>query len=262
MDLGIEGNTALLTASSSGLGKASAKVLAREGANVVINGRDKEKIQNAVDEINKESKGKVIGNQADITKKQDIKNLVSSTVDEFGAIDHLVTSAGGPESGPFLETEDQDWYEAFDLLVMSVVRLVRESAQYLKKNGGTIVNITSRSVKEALDDLVLSNSVRMSVIGLEKTLSKELAPDVRVNSVLPGSHETPRIRELIEQGVERDEYESYEKGLKERSEGIPMKRLGKAQELGEVVAFLSSEKASYVNGVAIPIDGGVCNSNL
>lgn len=119
-------------------------------------------------------------------KKSDIIRLVERTVEEFGGMDHLVTSAGGPPSGPFLETTDEDWYDAFDLLVMSVSRLVRESVEHLQADdGGTIVNITSRRVKEAISSLVLSNSVRMGVIGLEKTLSRELAPEVRANAILP-----------------------------------------------------------------------------
>ena len=174
-----------------------------------------------------------------------------------------MTSAGGPPSGPFLETTDEDWYDAFDLLVMSVVRLVRKAAPHLREgDGGTIVNITSKSVKEAIDALVLSNSVRMSVIGLEKTLSLELAPEVRANAVLPGAHETARIRELVEQGVERGDYESYEAGLEARGSDNPLGRIGDPMELGEVVAFLSSPRSSYVNGVAIPIDGGQGSSNL
>jgi len=200
--------------------------------------------------------------QADLTEKDDIERLVERTIEEFGGIDHLVTSAGGPPSGPFLETTDEDWYEAFDLLVMSVVRLVRESEPYLREGEGTIVNITSRSVKEAIDQLVLSNSVRMSVIGLEKTLSKELAPDVRANAVLPGAHETARVEELIEQSMDRGEYDSYEDGLEDWSEGNPMERIGKPHELGDTVAFLSSPRSSYINGVAVPIDGGAGASNL
>jgi 3-oxoacyl-[acyl-carrier protein] reductase len=162
-----------------------------------------------------------------------------------------------------METTDEDWYEAFDLLVMSVVRLVRESAPHLQDgDGGTIVNITSRSVKEAIGSLVLSNSVRMSVIGLEKTLSKELAPEVRANAVLPGPHETSRIRDLVEQAVDRGEYDSYEEGLAARGEGIPLERIGDPMELGETVAFLCSPNSSYINGVSVPIDGGAGASNL
>ncbi|WP_423746493.1 SDR family oxidoreductase [Haladaptatus sp. SPP-AMP-3] len=263
MSLGIEDNVALVTASSSGLGKASARVLAKEDANVVLNGRNKTDINEAVSTLDELGDGNVIGVQGDLTEKEDIKNLVQTTVNEFGRLDHLVTSAGGPPSGPFTETTDDDWYHAFDLLVMSVVRLVRESIPHLEDGqGGTIVNITSRSVKEAIDSLVLSNSVRMGVIGLEKTLSKELAPEIRANAVLPGPHETSRIQELVEQSVERGEYDSYEDGLQARGEGIPLKRIGDPNELGEVVAFLSSPRSSYLNGVAIPIDGGAGAANL
>jgi NAD(P)-dependent dehydrogenase (short-subunit alcohol dehydrogenase family) len=264
MELGIEGNTALVTASSSGLGKASAEALARNGANVVVNGRDEERLSEGVEEVRAVAADgvEVIGVAADISEEGEPARLVERTVEEFGGLDHLVTSAGGPPSGPFLETEDKDWYEAFDLLVMSVVRLVREAEPHLREGGGTVVNITSRSVKEALDSLVLSNSVRMSVVGLEKTLSKELAPEVRANTVLPGPHETSRIQELVEQGVERGDYEDYDDGMDDWSDGIPLERVGDPRELGDTVAFLSSERASYINGVAVPVDGGAGQSNL
>ncbi|WP_248910849.1 SDR family oxidoreductase [Halocatena marina] len=263
MSFEIEDNVALVTASSRGLGRASAEILAREGANLVLNGRDESKLDETVTALDDLGDGDVLGITGDLTKEEDIKNLVATTLDEFGQLDHLVTSAGGPPSGPFLETSDEDWYRAFDLLVMSVVRLVRESAPALQDgDGGTIVTITSRSVKEAIDSLVLSNSVRMSVVGLEKTLSKELAPKVRANAVLPGPHETSRIQDLIDQAVNRGEYNSYEEGLSARSNGIPLERIGEPQELGEVVAFLSSPRSSYLNGVAIPIDGGAGAANL
>jgi 3-oxoacyl-[acyl-carrier protein] reductase len=263
MHLQLDGNAALVTASSSGLGKSSAKALAREGANVVVNGRDEERLAEAADEIREVAEGEVIEQPGDLTEKGDIEQLVERTVEEFGTVDHLVTSAGGPPSGPFLETTDEDWYEAFDLLVMSVVRLVREAEPHLREGeGGTIVNVTSRSVKEAIDQLVLSNSVRMSVIGLEKTLSKELAPEVRANAVLPGAHETARVEELIEQAMDRGEFDSYEEGLEDWAEGNPTERIGDPMELGDTVAFLSSPKSSYVNGVAVPIDGGSGASNL
>lgn len=262
MDLNIEGNAALVTASSSGLGKASAKALAREGADVVINGRNEERLATAAEEIREVATGDVITQPADLTDEGDIKQLVDTTVDELGGIDHLVTSAGGPPSGPFLETDDEDWYKAYDLLVMSVVRLAREAAPYLRDDGGTIVNITSMTVKEAADSLVLSNSVRMGVIGLEKTLSQELAPEVRANAVLPGSHETSRVEDLVEQAVERGEYASYQEGIEQRSEAIPLDRLGDPMELGDTVAYLCSPRSGYINGAAIPIDGGRGDSNL
>ena len=262
MSLDVADDVALVTASSSGLGRASAAVLAEENANVVLNGRDEDRLDEAVAALDALGDGSVVGVAGDLTQREDIEALVTATVEEFGGLDHLVTSAGGPPSGPFMGTDDEDWYHAFDLLVMSVVRLVREAAPHLQDGGGTIVNITSRSVKEAIDSLVLSNAVRMSVVGLEKTLSQELAPEVRANAVLPGPHETSRIEELVEQSVERGEYDSYEEGLAARAEGIPLERIGDPRELGEVVAFLCSPRSSYLNGVAIPIDGGAGAANL
>lgn len=262
MDLEIDGNVALVTASSSGLGKASAKALAREGVDVVINGRDEDRLDAALEEVEAVATGDVVAQPADLTDADDIEALVERTVDEFGTIDHLVTSAGGPPSGAFLDTDDDDWEHAYDLLVMSVVRLAREAHPYLSEgDGGTIVNITSRSVKEAIDSLVLSNSVRMSVIGLEKTLSKEFAPEVRANAVLPGPHETSRIRDLVEAAVDRGDYDSYEEGLDDWAAN-PLERIGDPMELGNTVAFLSSPKSGYINGTALPIDGGATGANL
>ncbi|WP_336037215.1 SDR family oxidoreductase [Halobacterium yunchengense] len=262
MDLQLQGDAALVTASSSGLGMASARALAMEGANVVMNGRDEQRLADAVADVREDATGEVVGQPGDLTDPDDVEALVDRTVEEFGTVDHLVTSAGGPPSGPFLEKSDRDWYEAYDLLVMSVVRLVREANPHLQDGGGTVVNIASSSVKEAIDGLVLSNSVRMSVIGLEKTLSKELAPDVRVNAVLPGVHETPRVQEVIEQGVERGDYEDYEDGLEDHRTGIPVGRTGDPMELGRTVAFLSSPQAGYINGETVTIDGGAGASNL
>ena len=263
MDLELTGNAALVTASSSGLGKASAMALAREGANVVVNGRDDDRLAAAVAEIDVDATGRVVAQSGDLTEPDDLRALVETTVDEFGGLDHLVTSAGGPPSGAFLDIAEEEWYHAYDLLVMSVVRLVHEAAPHLKADGGgTIVTITSRSVKEAIDSLVLSNAVRMGVIGLEKTLSKELAPEVRANAVLPGAHETARIRELVDQAVERGEYDSYEEGLAAKGASNPLGRIGDPMELGDTVAFLSSPRSGYINGVALTIDGGSGSSNL
>ena len=262
MDLEIDGNAALVTASSSGLGKASARALAREGANVVINGRDEERLAEAAEGIHADATGEVVTQAGDLTDPDDVGTLVETAVEEFGGLDHLVTSAGGPPSGTFLDTDDEDWQQAYELLVMSVVRLAREAEPHLKEgNGGTLVTITSRSVKEAIDSLVLSNSVRMGVIGLEKTLSKEFAPEIRSNAVLPGPHETSRIEDLVNQAVDRGEYDSYEEGLADWATN-PLERIGDPMELGDTVAFLSSPKSGYINGTAIPIDGGTTGANL
>ena len=263
MDLGIEGNAAIVSASSSGLGKQAAAALAREGANVVMNGRDEDRLADAVDDVRADAAGEVVGQPGDLTERDDIEALVDRAVDEFGGLDHLVTNAGGPPSKPFLETTDEEWYDAYDLLVMSVVRLVRESVEHLRADGGgTIVSSTSHSVKEAIDDLVLSNSVRMGVIGLEKTLSRELAPEVRVNAVMPGAHETDRMEYLIENSVEQGEHGSYEEGYEAWTSGIPQGRLGPPDEFGDIVAFLCSERSTFVNGESVMIDGGDARSNL
>ncbi|KXS49591.1 MAG: 3-oxoacyl-[acyl-carrier protein] reductase [Halanaerobium sp. 4-GBenrich] len=263
MNLKIRGNSAIITASSSGLGKASAAALVREGVNVVINGRDQQKLDQTLAELKALNGGEVIACQGDITKKEDIEKLVKTAVDNFGRIDHLVTSAGGPPAKSFVETTEADWYNSYDLLVMSVVRLVKESLEYLKADGGgTIINITSISVKEAINNLVLSNSVRMTVIGLMKTLAKELAPEIRVNAVLPGSHETSRIKELINSEVENGLYDNYQEGLSAKSKSVPLNKIGDPENLGDLIAFLSSPKSAHINGDSIVVDGGASSSNL
>jgi NAD(P)-dependent dehydrogenase (short-subunit alcohol dehydrogenase family) len=260
MDLELDGNAALTLASSSGLGYASAEALAREGAHVAICGRDEDRLADARADLETVGEGDVLAVQADVADAGDVERLVDETVETFGGLDHLVTSAGGPPSGPFLEMDDEDWQSAYDLLVMSVVRATRAAYPHLADGGGSIVSITSRSVQEVIDGLVLSNSVRRAVIGLMKTQAREFAPEVRVNAVLPGAHETGRIEDLIEQSVERGEFDSYEAGRAEWSEGVPLERVGDPRELGEAVAYLCSERASYISGAAIPVDGGSLRS--
>jgi NAD(P)-dependent dehydrogenase (short-subunit alcohol dehydrogenase family) len=260
MDPELDGTAALTLASSSGLGYASAEALAREGAHVAISGRDEERLESARDDLEPVGDGEVLAVQTDITVAEDVEDLVAETVDAFGGLDHHVTSAGGPPSGPFLDMDDEDWQSAYDLLVMSVVRATREAYPHLADGGGSIVNITSRSVQAVIDGLVLSNSVRRAVVGLMKTQAREFAPEVRVNAVLPGAHETSRIEELIEQSVERGEFDSYEAGRADWSEDVPLERVGDPTELGDVVAYLCSERASYVTGTAVPVDGGSLRS--
>lgn len=263
MDLGLDGNVALCTAATSGLGLASAEALASDGADVAVCGRTAERLEDARERLEAAGDGDVLALQADVTDPDEVEAFVDATVEELGGLDHVVTSAGGPPSGKFLETTDDDWYDAFDLLVMSVVRTVRAAAPALRADsGGTVVAITSRSVKEAIPGLVLSNSVRMGVIGLAKTLSREFAPEVRVNSVLPGPHETARSEELHRDAVAAGEHDSYEAALADTAASIPLNRIGSPAELGETVAFLSSERSGFINGVAVPVDGGAGSSNL
>jgi len=261
MDLHVDGNAVLTTASSGGLGFASAKALAREGAHVAVCGRSEGPLQDARDELDALGDGEVFAQSVDLTERAEVEAYVEAVADAFGGIDHVVMSAGGPPSGGFLDMDDDDWYGAYDTLVMSAVWTTRFAHPYLADSeAGSITAITSRSVREVIDDLVLSNAVRRAVIGMVKTQAREFAPDARVNAVLPGAHETARIQELIEDDVERGVYDSYEDGLEDKGAAVPLGRIGDPQELGDVVAFLASPRASFVNGVALPIDGGSMRS--
>jgi len=257
MDLGLAGETALLTASTSGLGKASAAALAAEGANVLVCGRDADRLAGALEDLREVAAGEVAGVTADVTDPDDVEALVEATVDAHGGLDHLVLSAGGPPAGSLLDTAEREWYRAYDLLVMSVVRAVRAAHPHLvASDAGTVTAIASMSVERPIEGLVLSNAVRRAVVGLVETMALTLAPEVRANAVLPGSYETPRVQALVEAAVERGEYADYETGLEAWAGGAPIGRIGDPRELGDVVAFLASDRASYVNGVSLPVDGG------
>lgn len=263
MDLNLDGSVGITLASSDGLGKACAAALAREGADVVVNGRTKPKLLKAVKEIEAVASGRVYPYQGDITNPDEIEGLVKTTVDEFGRLDHLVTSAGGPPRRRFQETTDREWYDAYELLVMSVVRTVRHAADLLKANGGgSVVNVTSVAVREANPDNVLSSSVRMAVIGLQKVLATELGPSVRVNSVLPGGFESPRVRNAIMTAVKAGEVEDATQWRAQFTDDVPIDRLGETCELGDTVAFLCSDRAGYINGETISVDGGWSRATL
>jgi 3-oxoacyl-[acyl-carrier protein] reductase len=261
MDLGLDGNAALCTAASSGLGLASATALAREGADVAICGSTEPHVDEAREQLRTAGDGDVLAVQADITNSNHVAAVVEEVAEEFGGLDHVVTSAGGPPSGPFTAQADRDWYGAYDMLVMSVVWTLREARPHLvDSEAGSVVAITSRSIREVIDDLILSNAVRRAVIGIVKTVSREFAPEARANAVLPGAHETGRIEELIEDSVDRGEYPDYEAGYEDWASDVPLDRIGNPGELGDVVAFLASPRASYVNGAALAVDGGSMRS--
>ncbi len=257
MDLELEGDAALCTAASSGLGLASAVALAGEGANVAICGYTPEHVEDAKETLRTAGTGEVLAVRADLTDPVEVTGVVDETVDAFGGIDHLVMSAGGPPSGGFGDVTDGDWYSAFDMLVMSVVWTVREAESYLRAgDGGTITAITSRSVRQVIDDLVLSNAVRRAVTGLIQSLARDFAPEVRANAVLPGAHETSRIEELVQESVERGDVPDYERGLEARADDIPLGRVGDPAEFGNLVAVLASDRASFVTGAELAVDGG------
>ncbi len=257
MDLGLRGKVAIVSASSKGLGKACALGLASEGANVVICSRNSSELEKAKAEIEEKTKNDVFAIQADVTNPQDVKNLVKKTVEKFGTVHILITNAGGPPMGYFEDFTDEDWEKAFNLNFMSAVRLIREVLPIMKsQRWGRIINITSVTVKQPIDNLILSNSIRMSVLGLTKTLALQLAQyNILINNVAPGYTLTDRVKSVIEQRAKQTGKTFDEVKLK-LAKDIPLGRLAEPEEFANLVVFLASEKASYITGATIPIDGG------
>jgi len=257
MDLGLKDKVALVTASTKGLGKATAASLAFEGANVVINGRHKQNIHDAVAEIKSKSGRTPLAVQGDLTQAEDIDRLFDEVTRHYGTVHILVSNAGGPPAGAFDDFNDEQWLKAVDLSLMSAVRLIRRAAPIMQKQKwGRIVNISSVTVKQPAENLLLSNSIRAAVIGLVKTISRDLSRDnVLINSVAPYYVGTKRIDYLMEETAAKKRI-TKEEALKKIVKEIPMGRLGTPEEFGEFVTFLCSEKNSYVTGATIPFDGG------
>jgi 3-oxoacyl-[acyl-carrier protein] reductase len=259
MDLGIAGKTAIVAAASKGIGKAVALGLAGEGANVSICSRNYSDLLQTASEI--ESccpSSRILPVTADVTNPQDVKRLVQQTADKFQRIDILITNAGGPPSGHFMGFSDDDWESAFKLNLLSTVRLCRETIPHLKKQGGgRIVNLVSIAARQPIEGLILSNSIRAAVIGLAKTLSQELAADnILVNSICPGWILTDRLVSVIHKRA-GSQGKFYDQALAEVTASIPLKRCGSPEEVASLAVFLTSEKASYITGATIQVDGGL-----
>ena len=263
MDLGLKDRVALVAASSRGLGKACALELAREGAEVVICSRDPEHLAAAAGEITSATGAQVLPVEADLTDHAQISNLVTQTMDLFGRIDILVTNNGGPPAGFFDDFEDEAWLEAHQLTLLSAVRLIRAVLPAMRaRKWGRIINITSVSVKQPIDNLLLSNVYRPGVIGLAKTLSAQVAADgITVNNVAPGYTRTGRVLELAQARAASGD-QTVEAVLADRTANIPMRRMGEPAELAALVAFLASERAAYITGATIQVDGGYVTSLL
>lgn len=260
MDLGLNGKVAIVAASSQGLGKAIATQLVREGAHVMITSRNEAKLKEVQAELESLNAGKVSYIVTDITNPEHIKNLVEQTIEEFGQLDILVNNTGGPPSGKFESFTDEDWTKAFELTLLSYIRLTRQALPYLKKNGGRIINIASSSIRQPIPDLILSNTFRLGVVGLSKSLASELADDhILVNTVAPGRIATERVAYLDETkaGKLNQPIETVVEGAKQM---IPLKRYGTPEEFANVVTFLVSEASTYVTGSAILVDGGMIKS--
>jgi 3-oxoacyl-[acyl-carrier protein] reductase len=258
MDLGLNGKTAIVGGSSKGLGFAIALGLAKEGANVTICARNDDELHQAAEKIKSECRSEILAVIADQTKYEDIKRIVNETVQKFGRIDILVNNTGGPKPGGFFDHEDANWQEAFELLLLYVVRMCREVIPYMKQQGGgRIINNTSFTVKEPSPNLLLSNVFRIGVVSLAKTLSQELAADnILVNNVCPGSYRTARMEQIIQHRAER-EGKSISQLESEIVNTIPLGRLQSPEELANLVVFLASNKASAITGATIQVDGGM-----
>lgn len=260
MELQLNGKTAVIAASSQGLGRAIAEELLREGANVVISGRGEEKLKGVAAELKEIGGGKVVHQKTDITNPEDIKKLIQTAIDHFGGVDILVNNAGGPPAGSFESLTDEQWQTAFDLNLLSYIRLIRESLPFLKKHGGKIINIASSSIKEPIPGLLLSNTFRTGIVGMTKTLSQELAQyGILINTVAPGRIATDRVRHLDEINAEKLQVSREE--VEERvKDTIPLGRYGKPEEFAKVVVFLASDANSYMTGSSFLVDGGMVKS--
>jgi 3-oxoacyl-[acyl-carrier protein] reductase len=261
MELGLKGKVAMVAGASKGLGYSVARALAQEGARVSIVSRDSVAITTAAQKIEEIRPGAAIGFTADIRSAEGITLWHRATVDRLGPVDILVTNSGGPPAGPVLSFDDQAWQGAFELLLLSAIRMVREVVPSMsERKKGSIVMLTSSSVKQSIANLALSNVLRPSVAALVKTLANEYAQHgIRVNQVVPGRIATDRVREI-------DEINSKKRGVSVEEQrklslaSIPMARYGDPNEFGRAVAFLLSDAASYITGATLQVDGGMIQS--
>jgi len=258
MDLGLKDRVALVAASSTGLGKAVALGLAREGARLALCARTDSTLQATADEIRRDTGVDVMARALDVTDYERVRQFVAQTVGHFGRLDIAVANAGGPPTKTFAETTIEDWRHAADLNLMSTVHLAKETLPVMQQRGwGRFIAITSMTVKQPVDGLILSNSVRSAVSGLIKTLSNEYGPyNVLVNNVCPGYTATARLLSLSTRLAEKEGVTAPE--IEARwARQTPLGRIGRPEEFADLVVFLASERASYITGVSIAVDGGI-----
>jgi 3-oxoacyl-[acyl-carrier protein] reductase len=258
MDLGLEGKIALVTAASKGLGEAVALRLAQEGADVAICARGEAHLARTAAEIEAQTGRHALPFPADVSDPSAVDALVEAVIERFGRVDILVANAGGPPPGQFLNLTPADWETAARLTLMSAVQLCYAVVPGMKDQGaGSILAMTSVTVKQPLPNLILSNSLRLAVVGLVKTLADELAPfNIRVNAICPGWTRTARVDQLLRDRAERNSSTPDEEAAKITA-GIPLGRMGTPEEFAAAAAFLVSPAASFITGVSLLVDGGM-----
>jgi 3-oxoacyl-[acyl-carrier protein] reductase len=263
MDLGLEGARVLVTAASAGLGAATARRFSMEGAHVVINSRNLEKLQATAASIVDETGNPVYTHACDVTDFASVEKLVDNAAAMLGGLDVLVTNAGGPPAGTFEVLEMQIWREATDLTLLSAVNLVRYALPHLKESSrAAVLAVVSLAAKQPVDNLTLSNTIRPAVVGLMKTLSLEHGADgIRFNSILPGVTDTERIDTLMAARAEKHNT-SPNAEREKAAQSIPLQRLGTTEEFANTAVFLCSPAGGFINGVALPVDGGAIQSTL
>jgi len=253
MNLGLKDCRAFIAGASQGLGKACAKSLAGEGARVFVCSRDSDRIKRAAAEI-----GAIGCSTADVSRPADVKRVVAEAIAALGGLDILITNAGGPPTGPFEMTGDDDWDVAYQLTLMSAVRLIHEALPALKASGrGRIVNLTGYGVKEPMTDLVVSDSVRAGVTVMAKTIASDLGPfGITVNNIAPGPIMTDRLI-AIHAARARSLGITADEQFKRFAETVPVRRMGRPEEIGDLCAYLCSLQAGYLTGQSIVVDGGI-----